>query len=79
MDNQQNQLNFNELTDYFRPFLQQIGMNSSLAEAHGLFTGILCVNPPSINDSLDKNESEENLDSHDNIWFEFPNDTDHVR
>jgi len=71
MDNQQNQLNFNELTDYFRPFLQQIGMNSSLAEAHGLFAGILCVNPPSINDNLDKNDSEENLDSQDNIWFEL--------
>ncbi|MBF0266649.1 MAG: YecA family protein [Gammaproteobacteria bacterium] len=50
-DNTQNKLNFNELTEYFRPFLQQIGMNSSLAEAHGLFTGILCVNPPSLKET----------------------------
>lgn len=37
-------LDFNDgqLVDSLRPYLQKLGMSSSVAEAHGLFSGILC-------------------------------------
>jgi len=37
-------LDFNdsEVSESLRPFLQKVGMSSSLPEAHGLFSGILC-------------------------------------
>ena len=38
-------LSFSGMSEHLRPYLQQIGMNSSVAEAHGLFSGIICVDP----------------------------------
>jgi len=39
-----------EVSDALKPFLQQLDMSSSMAECHGLFTGIICsVNKNSIN------------------------------
>lgn len=39
------ELNYQQVENYLKPFLQQIGMNSSLIEAHAIFCGILCVSP----------------------------------
>jgi len=32
----------NQVSESLRPYLQKVGMSSSVPEAHGLFTGILC-------------------------------------
>jgi uncharacterized protein YgfB (UPF0149 family) len=31
------------ISEALQPFLQQIGMSSSIAEAHGLFSGLICT------------------------------------
>jgi uncharacterized protein len=33
-----------DIADALKPYLQQAGMSSSIAEAHGLFTGLICTN-----------------------------------
>ena len=36
-------LKSSDAAEGLKPFLQQIGMSSSIAEAHGLFTGLVCM------------------------------------
>jgi len=51
---------FAKIAEYLRPYLQQIEMSSSLAEAHGIFTGILC-----------SSQFDLETDKQDYLWFDL--------